>query len=159
MRALTERRKADREEMARRVIECALAHGASAEINPDHLGARAVWVTIRAPRGLCLTLDFDGDSSQPDMHVMSWHMATDVDTCLSDAFTAVGDINNYHYRKATTVAYGFNHLLNALSRGLALAATGAAFDDAREAAAIARAGETAAERCARYDAWRSAPKD
>lgn len=157
---LTERRKADRAEMARRVIECAKARGAGAEIDDIFNGSdRELWVNIRTVRGLCLTLDFDGDSPQPDTHVMSWHMATDVDTCFADDFAVIGDLNRLHFRKATSFADSFDDLLSTLDRGLALAETGAAFDNAREAAAIALAGETAAERCARYDAWRSAPAD
>lgn len=156
---LTERKKADRAQMATAVAMLAATHGATVEIEPEGVNSihpRAVVVNIRAPRGLLVSIDFDGQSCQPDVHVVSWHMATDVDTCLADAFVPCGGVNSYHHRKATDVAEGFEALCATLDKRLAMAADGSAFDDARMAAAIARAGETAAERCARYDAWRQA---
>ena len=150
---LTEKRKADREKMAAAVIALATECDATAAIDPDWPGERAIMLEIRAARGLCLNIDFDGDSPQPDVHVLSWHMSTDVDTCFADAF---GDLNRFHYRKATGVAHGFDELLRSIHTGLTLAASGEAFSAEREAAAIAKAGETAAQRNSRYDAWRTA---
>jgi len=156
---LTERRKADRAQMAQAVVALATELGATARLKPEgeSLSPHEVNVHIRAARGLCVTASFDGQSPQPDVHVVSWHMARDVDTCLADTFTRAGEPNRYHFRKATAVAYGFDNLLHVLRTGLELAASGEAFSAEREAAAIAKAGETAAERNARYAAWRSAP--
>jgi len=151
---LTERKKADRAQMATAVAMLAASLGANVEIEPEgsnSIAPRRVVVRMRAARGLCLTVDFDGDSTQPDTHILSWHMATDVDTCLASAFCRVGDVSAYHFRKATSVAEGFDDLCDVLRRGLEIAASGEAFSDEREAAAIAERGETAAQRDAVLD--------
>lgn len=157
---LTEKRKADREKMAAAIIALATECGATAAIDPDWPGERAIMIRIQAARGLRLYIDFDGDSSQPDVYVLSWHMSTDVDTCFADAFSRGGRVplNSIHWRKATDVAYGFDALLTALRASLLQAQSGEAFSPEREAAAIAKAGETAAQRNARYDAWRTAER-
>lgn len=147
---LTEKKKADRMKMAGVVIALAQEHGAAASIDQDWPGERAVMVCIRADRGLCLNIDFDGESPQPGVHVLSWHMALDVDTCFSNSFGSAGcSINSYHFRKATDIAHGFDDLCATLSHRLDQVATGEAFSDEREAARIAEAGETAAQRNAR----------
>jgi hypothetical protein len=155
MKELTERRKADRAKMATIIAEIAREYGATAEIKPEGSTSyrqRRIMVKIVAQRGLCLNLDFDGQSVQPDIHVMSWHFNTDTDTCLSDKFGVLGSINPYHFRKATYIGEGFKDLCFALRYGLELAQNGEAFDEDREVAAIAKDG-TAAERAARWNAY------
>jgi len=146
---LTEKRKADRAQMATAVAMLAASLDAHAEI--EEMSPREVWINIRARRGLCLTVDFDGQSCQPDIHVVSWHMASDVDTCFADAF---GDLNPYHFRKATDIARGFDELCAVLTRGLEMARDGTAFSDERETAHIAEHGAAAA-REASFAAWRA----
>jgi hypothetical protein len=107
IKTLTERRKADRIEMARQV------RALCAELNVpvtdgEYPGPREIKLDIRHPGGACLSLDFDGDSCQPDIHVMSWYIDSDSPACFSNSF---GDINRYHYRKATFVARGFTDLM------------------------------------------------
>lgn len=154
MTTFTEKKKADRAKMAEIVRALAVEMGCEAEIEDKPYGEispQMVMVKIRTDRGLKLTIDFDGKSCQPDVHVMSWHMDTKVDTRLADAF---GDINPYHFCKATDVAYGFDSLIRILSRKLELCRTGAAYSPEREAASIAKDG-TAAERAARFAAYRA----
>ncbi len=150
---LTERRKADRAKMAEQVRALAAVYGIDATVAPypyPESYPQRLDVTIRTDRGLCLTVDFDGESTQPDVHVLAWHMATDVDTCLSDAF---GNINPHHFRKLTCSAVGLDNLLTLLARQFELIQSGAAYSPEREAASIAKAGETAAERNARMKAY------
>ena len=147
-RLLTERRKADRAEMASRLEDLIIHCGA--KVTREEMGPREIWLNVEAPRGLRLTLDLDGDSVQPDVHVLSWHMALDSDACLSDRF--YGSLNNYHFRKATTIAHGFDELCNAIETCLCDAADGTAFDADREARHIAEHG-TAAERKAKWDEY------
>lgn len=155
-RALSERRKADREKMAKGLVAVATAAGANAEI--EEMGPGELWVQIRAPRGLGLTITLDGQSPQPDVHVLSWFMASNVDTRFSDAFTRGGrvSLNTVHFSKATDIAHGYEDLCLSLRDGLELACSGMAFDDEREAHAIAVNGGTAAERVAAISADRHA---
>lgn len=155
MNALTERRKSDRAKMADAVADIAREYGATATIEPEgsnSISPRRVMVRIEAQRGLCLNLDFDGQSCQPDIHVLSWHFNHDTDACLSDRFASFGSLNRFHFRKATHVAYGYTNLIAMLEHCLDLAQGGEAFDLDREAAAIAADG-TAAERNARWNAY------
>lgn len=153
MPTLSEKKKADRAKMAEIVRALAVEMGCTAEIEDQPYGdisPRMIMVRIRTERGLKINIDFDGQSCQPDIHVMSWHMSTRVDTCLSNAF---GDINPHHFRKSTDVAYGFDHLIRILSRKLEMARNGTAYDLEREARMIAKDG-TAAEREARFALYR-----
>lgn len=125
-KVLSERRKADREEMAKGVE--ALLDELGIEHEREEMGPREIYIRITAPRGLCLTVDFDGDSWQPDVHVLSWHMDMDSDAQLSDARFG-GNVNPHHKHKATYIAAGYDDLLVKLRRGLELAISGEAFLD------------------------------
>lgn len=145
---LTERRKTDRAKIAEAVRALAVELGCTAEIDAAPFGGmspRMVMVRIRTDRGLQLHVDLDGDSIQPDVHVLSWHMASDVDTRLADAF---GDINPFHHSKATDVARGTAALLATIRRRLEQCADGSAYSAEREAAAIAKHGSAAARSAA-----------
>jgi len=149
---LQERRKADRAKMAEavRALEC----GATAEIEYCRYGEqRRVDVHIRADRGLQLSLDFNGESTQPDIYVLSWHMALDSDARLADDFCGIERLNTSHWRKATDVAYGLDLLLEVLRKRLECVRDGRAFSAEREAASIAKNG-TAAEQEAQWAKWR-----
>lgn len=151
MNHLTERRKGDRAKIAEAVRALAVELGCAAEIDTAPFGEmspRMIMVRIRTDRGLQLHVDLDGDSTQPDVHVLSWHMAHDVDTRLADAF---GDINPFHHSKATDVARGTEALLATIRRRLEKCADGSAYSAEREAAAIAKYG-SAADRKARLRA-------
>lgn len=155
MTKLTVTRKADRKKMAAIIYDLATSLGAEAVIKPEDpassFDSRRTVVGITAARGLKVGVSFDGGTSQPDVWVLSWHVDIDYDTCLDDGFG--GQVNPHHFAKATYVAYGFDHLKEQLARGLSKAADGSAFSDEREAAKIAKSGETALQRRARFKAY------
>lgn len=149
---LSETRAADRKKMADILEKLITELGAAyTRIDgkkggyPDH---REIQLNIRANRGLCVSVNLDGNSWQPDVYVLSWYIASDSDARLSDDFG--GDVNPHHHAKATYIARGFDDLCIQLGIGLTKAATGSAFDLEREAFHIKKNGETAAERQARY---------
>lgn len=128
---LSERRATDRAEMARRVATLVTTCGATFERTAGKSGShfpgpRAVHVYVRAARGLCVRVKFDGDSSQPDTHVLSWHVDLESDARLSNARFG-GNVNPHHMQKATYIAQGFDELCERLRFGLNLAKSGAAF--------------------------------
>lgn len=116
---LTERRKADREEMARQIR--ALCAELGAEVDETAL-PRGVAIEIEAPGGLCVHVLFEGDSCQPDVHVIPWF--TRSGARLVPAF---GEVNPHHFGKATHVAHGSEALLAELRRGLSMACDGTAY--------------------------------
>lgn len=155
--ALTEKRKADRKVMALKLKALAESLGATADIEWEEptstFRKRRTIVHIKAARGLCLNVDLDGDSCQPDIHVLSWHMDLDTDARLDDSF---GNINRHHFRKATYFGEGFEGpwgLEGQVELGLCKARDGDAFNAEREAVKVATEG-TAAERNARWAEWR-----
>jgi hypothetical protein len=123
-KVLSERRKADREEMAKRV-EALLNELGVAYESSEH--EREINIDVHGPRGLCVLVDFDGASWQPDVHVLSWHIR-ERGAQLND-LTFGGNVNPHHKAKATYVAYGFDNLMYSLRRGLELAISGEAFLD------------------------------
>lgn len=123
-RKLTERRKADRETMVVDVANAALrVPGVKVALNRD-MGTREVWTHIKGARGLSLTVVFDGDSSQPDVHVLSWH-GVEAPHKLSPSFAP--SVNNFHWHKATDIHEGFDGLCDLIVRRLRSAADGTAF--------------------------------
>lgn len=148
---LTERKKADRAKMAEMVRELAVNCGAEVEIISNWLGeSRAVAVKIAASRGVGLTVDFDGTSTQPGVFVLSWHI-DDSDARFADFFC--GCLNTCHFAKATDVCHGFDSLLEILRERLESIREGWAFSPEREAEQIAKHG-TAAQRRAKWDRYR-----
>jgi hypothetical protein len=89
-------------------------------------GPRCIRLYVTAAQGLCVGIHLDGNSSQPDVFVLSWHMASGATAELNDA-TFGGSVNKFHRRKATYVACGFEDLRRQLEVGLRLAADGRAF--------------------------------
>lgn len=153
VRTLSETRKKDRVEIA------ALVCATLSELKIDHSWTRegfdaaypkAHVITVLAPKGLRVRIEIDGDSCQPNVHVLPWHFDAKSDTCFSDAF---GNINQFHFRKATLVAEGTDGLLAHLREQLTMAIDGTAFSPEREAAAIAKDG-TWQERHARWEEYR-----
>lgn len=125
---LSERRKADRETMATRVMEIAAECGTAAErLGEGDCDARnEAVVKLVAPGGLCLTVDFDGKSIQPDVFVMSWHMHYKSNNLLNEG-TFGGNVNPHHFAKATYIGNGFDDLCVKLRAGLMMCADGSAY--------------------------------
>lgn len=128
---LSETRKSDRPKMAGLVADLAVTRNCSVSVTTggDYPGPRRTIVGIKAPGGLCLGVDFDGDSSQPNVHVLSWNVALGSPAKLSPSVFGQG-INPYHFRKATDVAHGMLELLDILDFRLAQAENGTAYQAA-----------------------------
>lgn len=122
--SLTERRAADRAKMAEQVIALVRRHGFAAYVDEEMTLDRELWVRIKTARGLSLTLDFDGASTQPDTYVLSWHGVEDPHK-LSSGFAP--SVNQYHWHKATDICEGFESLMDTLDRRLTSIASGEAF--------------------------------
>jgi hypothetical protein len=127
-KSLTVTLQSDRSLMAATLVNLVKDCGASCAVNSKDTphGLRETVVSIRTPAGLGVNVSLDGDSCQPDVHVLSWHMALNSDARLNEA-TFGGNVNPHHQRKATFVAYGFDELCTELQRGLTLAQDGTAF--------------------------------
>ena len=127
-KTLSSSRKADRIFMAAALVALVKECGASCQVNPldSYPGEREKKVVIDTPAGLELTVDIDGDSRQPDVYVLSWHMNWQAEDRLNNA-TFGGDVNPHHFRKATYVAYGFDDLCRQLRKGLTMAIDRTAF--------------------------------
>lgn len=119
---LTERRKADRAAMTKLIAEIAASHGAAVDIASDQ--PNDVRIEIEHPAGLRCYVWLSGRSIQPDIHVIPWHLAVGCSRRLDPSF---GDVNPYHFRKATHVAHGWSALAAEIERGLVAASNGSAF--------------------------------
>lgn len=128
MTVFSERRAADRKKMAARLEQLITECGATFERREggEFPGPRAIYLDVTAAQGLQVTVELDGDSCQPDVHVLSWNMKIGATAELNDA-TFGGSVNPYHRHKATYVGHGFEDLCVQLKRGLNLAASGEAF--------------------------------
>jgi len=146
---LSETRKADRTKIAQLVSDVC------SEFKIDHKWTRegfdeaypkAHVIEIMAPRGVRCRIELDGDSCQPNVHVLPWNVAIDSDARFSARF---GSVNQAHHQKMTAVAYNTDGLLAHLRSCFRLINSGAAFDEEREKEAIAKYG-SAAERMAKW---------
>lgn len=141
--SLTEGRKADRAEMAKRTQELVHRLGCTSTCKHGTEGGypamHCIQVRVEAPRGLCVMLEFDKNSWQPDVHVMSWHIPSMTSkSTLNPAAFGHASVNPYHFQKATSVAYGFDAMYEELERVLSLAVSGEAFrEPAEQAQAVA----------------------
>lgn len=126
---LTEKRAADRKCMADTLQKLVLSLGGNVE--RTQITPRCEMLDITGAQGLSAYIDFDGDSSQPDVHVIGWCVRHPSDAKLAPSF---GDVNPHHHRKATHVAYGFEALRQEIERGLTAAKDGSAFQKPAEAA-------------------------
>lgn len=124
MAELTERRKADREQMALQVAELAGAYGLTAVPHPELPGTREASVDVSGPLGLKLTVRFDGGKRHPDTYVLSWHGVEDGVRLHWGMF---GNVNPVHSHKATDVARGFAQLKRTLAERFMVIADGRAF--------------------------------
>jgi hypothetical protein len=126
---LTCRRKADRMKMADAIQALWESHtGFTCErSDPAPCSPRGIWLQLRSPRGACVTVEFDGDSTQPDTYVLSWHLEFDCDERFSASF-ANGSRNRFHKRKATDVVDGFGALAGVVEQRIANLISGEAYE-------------------------------
>lgn len=129
---LTARRKADRAEMARQVAALAAGYGITA--TTCIYGPRHRAVDLSGPRGLGVTVNFDGSLGRAaDTYVLSWHVALRSEARLHPGM--FGRVNPSHGQKATDVAYGFDQLLRILRERFEVIRNGSAFAAEAEAPA------------------------
>lgn len=132
----TERRKADRTKMADELARRLREAGATVEIEPegaDSICPRRVRLRVSASDGTrtaTVGADFDGETTQPDIHVVTWN--TTGRACFSDAMGAAS-LNPYHFGKASRVCEGFEALASDLVRDVMRITSGEAFSVEREA--------------------------
>lgn len=131
---LSERRKADRMMMAEGVRALAERYGLEAVVKDkpygDTMYPQRIDCRLRHARGLCLTVDFDGKSCQPDVHVLSWHMNSDAGAVWLNP-SMWGSINLFHFHKATDIAHGYEDLLAVLELRFGRLKSGDAYCDAK----------------------------
>lgn len=140
MPKLSEKRAKDRKLMAEHLIAAARGAGATAEISLTR--DREIWVEIKVAGGARVTVDFDGDSWQPDIHVVTWNMETESDATFSGYMPSV---NPFHRRKSGFVAYGFDALLSEINRTIGLLVSGEGYGEPRPCPARANLLACAAE--------------
>ena len=125
---LRETKKQDREVMLSAMVRLCERFGINHAVDRCFLGRkRAMAIGIRSPDGLRVTIDFDGESCQPDVFVVSWNMmpaTSEPNTVIADDFAQ--SINQYHFKKATDVCLGFNQLIAVMSERLQRIAAGTA---------------------------------
>lgn len=127
-RHLTERRAADRAAMADDLQQLAESMGAKA-IRPEPYAPRQVRLEIEAPGGAYLPLDFDGEAGQAaDCFVPTWNVRTSSLYTFADA---MGDINRFHFSKASRVAHGYDELRAIVARDLAILLSGRGYSAER----------------------------
>lgn len=139
MTQLTERRAADRLAMANAVETLALSLGA-AVTRPERFVPRQVRLAIATPHGCEVSVDFDGDTTQPDVHVITWNVASNSLYAFSGA---LGDVNPHHFAKVNRVGYGLDDLLRILARDIPALLDGRGYS-------AERAAKRAADRLGRF---------
>lgn len=121
--ALSETRKADRQIMADRLVTAMLAAGAVEALAAPHTyEPNRIDVDIKAPGGATITVDFDGKSCQPNVHVATWQARG-----MLFLSPLLGDVNPYHFHKLSVVGYGLEDMISKLSRHLARFADGSGY--------------------------------
>lgn len=110
MEKWTERKAADREKMAA-YLETFLREAGATVSREDPLGARSVRLKVSVTGGAYISVNFDGDSCQRDIFVCTWN--TECDSVF--AFSGyMGEVNPFHFAKATRICYGFPELCDTL---------------------------------------------
>ncbi len=127
-RKWTERRAADRAAMADDLQQLAESMGAVVT-RPEPFAPRQVRLEIEVPGGAYLPLDFDGDAGQAaDYFVPTWNVRTSSLYAFTDA---MGDINRFHFSKASRVAHGYDELRAIVARDLAILLSGRGYSAER----------------------------
>lgn len=136
-KALTERRRADREIMAGMVERLCAEMGVPCSRDQSP-GRRDMAVRIE-PRDAVVGIEFDGShfNTQPDVFCMPWNIQFASDKRFSDAFgRAVGaEVNPFHRRKCMGFADGIESLLLRLRAAMDCINRGDAFETEERAAA------------------------
>lgn len=121
-------RQGDRVKLASRLVDLAQSLGATAELKLECSGQREVRVSIRAARGLGLDVSIRRPAKGPipASFVLPWCLdGTDPHARLTHEF---GEVNPYHRRKATHVAWSVSDLMDQVCNGLSMARDGSAFE-------------------------------
>lgn len=116
MTALTERRATDRKIMAQMIIDTAIVHGCTATIDAEWSKhePRAIMIRIEGPRGAHVSIDLDGATTQPDVHVWTWNIRHDSNARFGSGW-GHDNVNPFHRRKASRVSYGIDALIATLA--------------------------------------------
>lgn len=125
---LSVKRKADREHMLNQLIEVALTFGCDVDISRNKQErTERVTLNVTSPQGLCVMICLDGGVlSGSNVFLAHWHMELNCEKQLNSHLFG-GNVNPYHFRKATYLAKGFDALRLGVVNGLTLAANGNAF--------------------------------
>jgi len=140
---LTERRKADREEMARQVAALCAEMGATCEVrdmatyvysdgSDAGKDSREIRCLIEIGEG-CVGIEFDGGhfNTMKDCFCMPWNTVMGSKARMTSAFgTAVGaEVNPFHQQKCMGFADGFEDLLERLRAAMICINAGEAFKE------------------------------
>lgn len=135
---LSVKRKADRRKMADAVA--ALFERSSAPVTVsiipegEDYGERRRTVSVKYENGIRCGIDFDGDCGNGDgAFVLAWNLigAPEGAKFTEDfGWAAGGEVNPFHRRKCTTVAYGWDHLLRQLDAVIDVCNSGKALSNA-----------------------------
>lgn len=112
--------KAKREAAAARLSELAKELGIECEVKPAPIGDRELWVTFGFGPYRCHT-DLDG-ATQVTAYLAHWYTEAHSTAEYPSDFGIVigGSVNEYHHRKATTLADNFDGLLLSIREGFGL---------------------------------------
>jgi len=111
---LSETRAKDRQKMALHLETFCDVNGISHERIFDN--NEEILIKMLFPNDVRLSIGFNKNSSQPNTYVISWNIASDSDRKFN--IQEFGNVNQFHYQKATDVAYGFHHLMTILNERL-----------------------------------------
>lgn len=136
---LTERRKADREKMAREVEALATRQGWQA-FRCEYAAPGDIRINLVGPRGLAVSVEFESRAGMPDNFCLAWHFDFKEETrnpgpppaLLSDDFGRYqgSPVNGTHRRKCTAFAHGIDTLLDKLEVAMKMAAGDCPFGNA-----------------------------
>ena len=142
--------RAAREKVADEIVEIATSLGARAKKvdGESKFDPRTTHIEIEGAGGLNVSVRLE-PSSKTCAHVLCWNIGLKSPSMLTDAF---GDVNTYHFRKATHVAMGLDDLIKQIKRGLKMAQDGSAFRPAEEVKMLSDASD------ARYKAMLDSQK-
>lgn len=123
---VSDRRKSDRSYMSKTMTALCAALGLTCE--DRSVQARMIGHTIRFNGGLAVRVEFNGEKTRPDVHVMCFHV--DGSEARLNPSKMIG-CNPYHFRKWTVVRIGFIELLDTIFEVAELTNSGEAYQDSR----------------------------
>lgn len=79
-------------------------------------GKRCTAITLQHDTGLSVSIELNGDSSQPGVFILPWHFRGMSDTKLAESFgvAAGASINPHHRRKCMPCYHGFADMMDGL---------------------------------------------